>query len=71
MENDGSVWIGGQEEGRLDAAGALVNRGEMYLDVPKQVAVPIQNSGALRLFRRDGWNDQVDVEGVEPVWEVE
>ncbi len=69
LENDGSVWIDGQENGDLDAAGALVNRGEMYLGTPKRVAVPIQNSGSLRLLRRDGWNDRVDVEGIEPVWE--
>ena len=69
IENDGTVWMDGREDGRFDAAGTLVNRGEMYLGTPKQVTVPIQNSGTLRLARDEGWNDHVDVEGVPPVWE--
>ena len=69
VENDGSVWISGSENGYFDAAGTLVNRGEMYLSTPRQVMVPIQNSGTLRLVRGDGWDDRVDVVGIPPIWE--
>lgn len=69
LENDGHVWVGSTQDDLFDASGTLVNRGEMYLGAPKKVTVPIQNSGTLRLVRGDNWDDQVDVEGVEPVWE--
>ena len=69
LENDGNVWVSGTDDGRFDAAGTLVNRGALYLGTPKKVTVPIQNSGTLRLIRGNNWDDQVDVDGVEPVWE--
>ena len=69
LENDGHVWVGSTQDDIFDASGTLVNRGEMYLGAPKKITVPIQNSGTLRLVRGDNWDDQVDVEGVEPVWE--